>query len=50
MAGDGHNNVVTISPEQTKIAMEIANGMKGKRMDKQVNSLTKDFRSLNAKP
>jgi hypothetical protein len=30
--------------------MEIANNMKGKRMERQVNSLNKDFKTLNSKP
>ena len=50
MAGDGHNNVVTSAPEQTQKAMEITNKMAGKKNEKAVNSLGKDFKSLNQKP
>ena len=47
LAGDGHNNVVTLTAEQTATAMSITNKTQGKKSDKQVNSLAKDFTSLN---
>ena len=49
-AGDGHNNIVTSSAEMTMQAMRIANKMNGKKMEKTVNSLQKDFSALNQKP
>lgn len=47
LAGDGHNNIVTVSSEQTQTAMSISNKTQGKKSDKLVNSLAKDFKSLN---
>jgi hypothetical protein len=48
LAGNGHNNIVTSTAEQTQKAMEISNNTKN--MVKTVNSLTKDFKTLNQKP
>ena len=49
LAGDGHNNVVTATSEQTAKAMEIANNMQGKSMQRTVNSLNKDFKTSSSK-
>jgi len=46
-AGEGHNNVVATSSESTTEAMKIANSMNGKTMRKTIDSLQKDFKSLN---
>jgi len=49
-AGNGHNNVVTVSTEDTQKAMAFANNMMHKHMQKQASNMQKDIRSYGQKP
>ena len=50
LSEEGQNNYVSPSSENTIKAMEIANKMQGKKMDKVYSTVSKDFKALNLKP
>lgn len=48
-AGTGHNNLVTLTVDQTSQAMNIANNMPQK-MNKMGNQISKDLKNILQKP
>lgn len=49
-AGDGHNNVVTRTTDETYRAMVLANHMQNRHMSKMANYMQKDIKTYCQKP